>query len=126
MSRPRGSYAILERFFWPFRPFVVQIMDDPLSPPPASVTWTEDGQIESPWVKAWRDIVEVSPEIARLARRFQHNNRPPNPMSDMLFVALVATLADPLKREILRAQILDLLTPDLVALLKGFLFEEKE
>lgn len=92
----------------------------------AGLEYREPDVPVSPRQKAWQDLIEVCPGLARLARRFVNNDQPPPDMSDVLFVSLIAILTNPVKREILRAALFELLTPDLVALLKGFLFEDQE
>lgn len=76
------------------------------TPPPVPKSW-----------QAWSDLVQQAPGLKQLHRQGVNQTPPPKPMSDLLFVALCAAFADPRKREILRALILDLLSDDLMDLL---------
>ena len=67
----------------------------------------------------WHRIVEVAPELRYLSKHRSGENAPPWPLSDGLMLSLAAAFADPMKREILRALMLDLLKDDLVAILSN-------
>lgn len=80
----------------------------------------------SPALKRWRALKEVAPDLARFENRGWNNGAPPSELSKSLYVALCACFAEPTKREILRALILDLLADDLQEILKAFLTEDSQ
>lgn len=62
-------------------------------------------------------LYRLAPRLHEVFRRSRSGNAVAFPLSDRMFVSLCACFADPTKRGILRALILDLLADDLAELL---------
>lgn len=65
-----------------------------------------------PW-REWQRLLSVAPHLKAMYTLDPEEFPPPRPTSDAAFVALVACLADPGKREIIRALVFDVMYDDL-------------
>lgn len=92
----------------------------------SKVAFTPEGVAIHPQMRAWLRLVEVAPRLDALWRRSREFPRAPTPLADGLFLALCASLADPMKREILRALFLDVNAPDVIEIVEGLLYEEQK
>lgn len=79
----------------------------------------------SPRQRAWQRLLKVAPNLTRFEPLGSDSTNVPNPLANGLFLALCAAFADPVKRDILRALILDLLADDMADIIVGFLTEEE-
>jgi hypothetical protein len=100
-------------------------MDESGFQPPGGVAFDDDGQILTPRGKAFADLIEISPEFARIARRFQKHGQAPAEWSDLMFVYLVMIFADPARRKIFADQIFAAIGPDVLELIKGYIEREQ-
>lgn len=73
------------------------LVDDPDfgTPPPP----------KSPRQKDWEELLQVAPELQYLIKSKQHESRPPAEISDAVFLGLIVSLLNPVKRAILTAVI---------------------
>ncbi len=68
---------------------------------------------------AWRRLCNLCPELDTMHVVRHYNQKPPpRPMTFAAFVSLAASFACPVRREILRALIFDLMKPDLLEIMK--------
>lgn len=76
------------------------------TPPPTPESW-----------EPFERLKRLCPSLQKLADNPRYQTPPPRPLERCGFLALAACFADPTKREILRALILELLADDLADLL---------
>jgi hypothetical protein len=78
----------------------------------------------TPLARAWSELMEEVPELHRIVPRNADRRLAPPLLADHLFYALMVCFADPLRREVLRSQMLHLLKDDLKAILDAALYRE--
>jgi len=66
----------------------------------------------------WLNILEIAPAIESLGPLSINQRIPPEDIDDKTLLSIAACFADPRRREILRALILDLLADDLAEIMK--------
>lgn len=79
------------------------------------------GPKPSPRLKAWLELLEDAPLLAKLEKRRLEGQPPPAPLADYMLLKIAAACTDPRTRETMQAIFFHLLKDDIDVMIRAYL-----